>query len=102
MKRNLLAAACSLLLPLAQAADPVKVIPPQQKTLASPGGRYIFGQVSDFRSDQYMLDTQTGRLWRVVLRPAKGADGSDAGGSFPVLDVVPYVGTDNKISVTPQ
>ena len=34
--------------------------------LSSQGGRFVFGQISDYRADQYMLDTQTGRLWQVV------------------------------------
>ena len=32
-------------------------------TLSAPGGRYVFGQISESRRDQYLLDTQTGRLW---------------------------------------
>ncbi|MEZ4395947.1 MAG: hypothetical protein R3C71_03475 [Candidatus Krumholzibacteriia bacterium] len=35
--------------------------------LQSPGGRYVFGQVSEYRKDQYLLDTQTGRLWQIVV-----------------------------------
>ncbi len=35
-------------------------------TLSAPGGRYVFGQISALRRDQYMLDTQTGRLWQFV------------------------------------
>lgn len=31
--------------------------------LSAPGGRYVFGQISTFRRDQYLLDTQTGRVW---------------------------------------
>jgi hypothetical protein len=34
--------------------------------LSASGGRYVFGQVSEARRDQYLLDTQTGRLWRPV------------------------------------
>ncbi|RJR19737.1 MAG: hypothetical protein C4582_10115 [Desulfobacteraceae bacterium] len=33
--------------------------------LSCPGGRYVFGQISDSAKDQFMLDTVTGRLWRV-------------------------------------
>jgi hypothetical protein len=94
--------ACCALSSLAWGADPVKGVPPQQKTLASPNGRYVFGQVSDFRSDQYMLDTQTGRLWRVTLHQAKNSDGSDAGISFPALDLVPYADSENKFDPTPK
>jgi len=52
---------------LSYAADAVKVTPPQQKTLSNPSGRYVFGQISEYRKDQYMLDTQTGRLWSITV-----------------------------------
>ena len=48
-------------------AQPVEVKPPQNKVLASPNGRYVFGQISDFRADQFLLDTKTGRLWQIVV-----------------------------------
>lgn len=51
---------------IALAASPVEVKPPQTKVLSSPDGRYMFGQISDFRSDQFLLDTKTGRLWQIV------------------------------------
>jgi len=35
------------------------------KVLSSAGGRFVFGQISDSSKDQFMLDTDTGRLWRV-------------------------------------
>lgn len=34
--------------------------------LAAAGGRFVFGQISSMARDQYMLDTQTGRLWQIV------------------------------------
>jgi len=34
-------------------------------SLSAAGGRYVFGQISDSDKDQFMLDTQTGRLWQV-------------------------------------
>ncbi|MBW2064198.1 MAG: hypothetical protein JRJ03_04610 [Deltaproteobacteria bacterium] len=34
--------------------------------LSSAGGRYVFGQISDSSRDQFMLDTLTGRLWRIA------------------------------------
>jgi hypothetical protein len=49
----------------AMAAD-LKENPGEDKVLATPGGRFVFGQISAFRKDQYMLDTQTGRLWQMV------------------------------------
>ena len=38
---------------------------PKGGVLSSPNGRYVFGQISDSSKDQYMLDTWTGRLWRM-------------------------------------
>lgn len=42
--------------------------------LATAGGRYVFGQISSARLDQYMLDTQTGKVWQVQCAK-KSADG---------------------------
>ena len=33
--------------------------------LAAPSGRFVFGQMGGSGEDQYMLDTQTGRLWKL-------------------------------------
>lgn len=35
--------------------------------LSSAGGRFVFGMISEYRADTFMLDTQTGRLWQLVL-----------------------------------
>lgn len=59
------------------AADPVPVIPPAQKTLSSQDGRYVFGQVSDFRRDQFLLDTRTGRMWKLSYETDKDRPNSD-------------------------
>lgn len=62
-----------------------------EKVLSSEGGRYVFGQVSDARRDQYMLDTKTGRLWRVVSAKYKNAKGEDIpGDGFPILETILY------------
>lgn len=37
----------------------------EHRVLASPGGRFVFGQISVMRKDQYLLDTATGRLWEM-------------------------------------
>jgi hypothetical protein len=34
--------------------------------LVTSNARFIFGQVSDSSKDQFMLDTVTGRLWRIA------------------------------------
>ncbi len=39
--------------------------------LSSEHGRFAFGQISEFRQDQYMLDTTTGELWIIVQDPNK-------------------------------
>jgi hypothetical protein len=36
----------------------------QGNSLGVAGGRYVFGQVSDSILSTFMLDTQTGRLWK--------------------------------------
>ena len=38
----------------------------QQKILMSEKGRFVFGQISDSGKDQFMLDTFSGRLWRIA------------------------------------
>jgi hypothetical protein len=67
-------------------SDPVRVIPPQNKTLSSDHGRYVLGQISEFRRDQYLLDTVTGRVWVIATR--KPADGKGEG--FSVLTPIPF------------
>ena len=37
----------------------------QHQILSSESGRFVFGQVSDSDKDKFMLDTFTGRLWRI-------------------------------------
>jgi hypothetical protein len=66
-------------------------IPPTGKVLGCAGGRYVFGQVSDSSKDQYMLDTQTGRLWRI-------GESSDVGTH---LRVIPYKDEQGKVSPCP-
>lgn len=84
-------------------ADAVKVTPPQQKVISSENGRFVFGQISDFRSDQYMLDTKTGRLWTIVLKKSKNLDGSDApGDGFRVLDPILYNDINGNLNLEPK
>jgi hypothetical protein len=57
------------------------------EVLAAHGGRFVFGQVSELGRDKFLLDTQTGRLWRLVClksdEPGKGCKAE-------VLDAIPY------------
>ncbi len=77
--------------------QPIGLMPPQvsQKKqsnyLSIPGGRYVFGQVSDSSKDQFMLDVATGRLWRI----------SETGEVGLFLNPVPYRVPGGKYSPLP-
>jgi len=73
-------------------AQPVKVVPPQNKILESSGGRYVFGQISEYRRDQYMLDTKTGRLWNIAVNNKKQS----------WLQIVPYGSVNGSMSILPD
>jgi hypothetical protein len=45
--------------------SPTQVTTDKGKVLSASGGRFVFGQISDSAKDQFMLDTLTGRLWRI-------------------------------------
>jgi hypothetical protein len=45
--------------------SPTQVMMDKGKVLSAAGGRFVFGQISDSGKDQFMLDTLTGRLWRI-------------------------------------
>ncbi len=67
-------------------AKAIEVIPLQNKTLNTNNGRFVFGQISNARKDQYMLDTKTGRLWNIVTSKDRGK----------VLQVIPYSDFNNN------
>lgn len=56
---------CSVNFALAQ--ESAKPSLATQKMLSSENGRFVFGQISEYRRDQYVLDTKTGRLWQKVV-----------------------------------
>ena len=64
----------------------------QKHVLSSSGGRFVFGQISDSSKDQFMLDTQTGRLWRITERGDVGL----------FLTNVPYSVSEGKYSPLPE
>lgn len=64
---------------------------PQPNVLCPPGGRFVFGQISDSAKDQFMLDTLTGRLWKI----------SETGEVGLFLSPVPYRVKDGKYSPLP-
>jgi hypothetical protein len=67
-------------------------VKPGAGTLSSPVGRFVFGQVSDSPKDKFMLDTLTGRLWRI----------SESGEIGVFLTPVPYRTKEEKYSMTPE
>lgn len=87
---------CSLLLypSISVCAQRFGITPPQpqQKVLSAASGRFVFGQISDSSKDQFMLDTFTGRLWRITQR-------SDVG---TCLTSIPYRDAEGKCSALPE
>ncbi|MGE5841596.1 MAG: hypothetical protein ACM335_04915 [Deltaproteobacteria bacterium] len=72
--------------------SPTQVMMDKGKVLSAAGGRFVFGQISDSGKDQFMLDTLTGRLWRV-------GESSDVGMHLrPIL----YRTEDGKYSPVPD
>ena len=64
---------------------------PYKGSLCSDQGRFVFGQISDSSKDQFMLDTQTGRLWRI----------SETGRIGLFLQTVPYKSSDGTYTDLP-
>ncbi|GAC1664436.1 MAG: hypothetical protein PVS3B2_00060 [Candidatus Dormibacteraceae bacterium] len=95
--RNLTAATAAISLiammtrPALAQDEPLKIKLPPSRTLSSTpssdgNGRFVFGQVSDFRADRFMLDTKTGRLWQLVV---------DKESNYH-LELVPYDDADGR------
>ncbi|SHN18851.1 hypothetical protein SAMN02787076_03927 [Rhizobacter sp. OV335] len=70
---------------------------PNARMLAAEGGRFVFGQISDYRADQFLLDTKTGRLWQIVLAPGQNGDSPSKR-----LQIVPFIAPDDKLSLEPR
>ncbi len=84
-----------LLFPSVCMSQPFQLQPktsPKYGVLFSPNGRYVFGQISDSDKDQYMLDTWTGRLWRI----------SENGEVGKFLLPIPYQISEGKYSYFPE
>ncbi len=96
---NIGGASALFLVSVAYAEELVKAVPPQQKVLSSENGRFVFGQISEYRRDQYMLDTKTGRLWQKgIIKVGKEGEESE----MDVFQAIPYKGIDGKWSVDPK
>lgn len=58
--------------------------------LTSSSGRFVFGQISQVRRDQFMLDTQSGRLWRMACDKNSESDATQC--AQLALEPIPYYG----------
>jgi len=67
-------------------------VQPVIQCLTSVGGRFAFGQISDSSKDKFMLDTMTGRLWRI----------SESGEIGIFLSPVPYRTKEGKCTFLPD
>ena len=89
--------------------------PPQQKLepklLSSENGRFVFGQISNSSKDKFMLDTYSGRLWRIAesgeiglfLRPVPYRIGEGEYDPFPEkLPILEPEGTEKKPKESPK
>jgi hypothetical protein len=65
---------------------------PKQEVLSSQNGRFVFGQISDASKDQFMLDTATGRLWRIA----------ETGEIGMFLRAIPYRNDEGELSHLPE
>ena len=69
---------CTLIYPAVVCAQPFGIgskqaaQKSQQQILSSSNGRFVFGQISNSGKDKFMLDTATGRLWRIGETGAVG------------------------------
>jgi hypothetical protein len=70
--------------------------------LSASGGRFVFGQVSAFRRDQFLLDTKTGMLWQIACaQTSKASQNQPAECTGTVLQSVPFDMGTGKLSITP-
>lgn len=66
----------------------------KENILSSENGRYVFGQVSEYRADQFLLDTKTGRLWQIKLVDS-------ASTNIKVLEQIPFILLNGSRSLVP-
>lgn len=67
--------------------------------LSAAGGRYVFGQISAMRRDQYLLDTQTGRVWQLVCAEKDKNDSSKC--NLTAFDAMVFFDHTGKPSPSP-
>lgn len=84
----------AILLPLSASAQLTSS--PSGSVLSAPGGRYVFGQVSEYQRDKFLLDTQTGRLWQMVCAMSD----KDAPGKCKLFAMEPVTFTDSSGNIS--
>lgn len=88
---------CTLIYPAVVCAQPFEIMSKkgaqesQQQILSSSNGRFVFGQISNSDKDKFMLDTTTGRLWRI----------GESGAIGLFLKPVPYRDDNGTCSMLP-
>lgn len=92
LRRPAVLPATAVVLLAAALAPPAVAQSSNRPAALSGSGPFVFGQVNELVADQYMLDTRTGRLWRLV-------DTADGTGS--VLEPVPYALPDGRSQALP-
>ena len=66
--------------------------PPRQEVLSSGNGRFVFGQISGSSKVKFMLDTATGRLWRI----------GESGKLGMFLQSIPYRNAKGECTILPE
>lgn len=69
---------------------------PPGSVLSAAGGRFVFGQISEYRRDQYLLDTQTGRVWRPVCVTKDKDDSSRC--SLSAMEPIDFLDSKGNLS----
>jgi len=65
--------------------------PVSKNRILEGSGKFAFGQISDFRQDQYLLDSDSGRLWRIVKSDRIGT----------TLEEIPFLRGNDSYSYSP-
>lgn len=99
MKNNLLLAICALPWICAFAAEPATS--PVPKVSSPEVGRYAFYQTAEGESQRYVLDTKTGRLYKIRTRPVFDNGRIVEGMQNEILEPMPYLVGINEMSFTP-
>lgn len=99
LKKYAVALLCLFSFGQAAAQDAIKTIPPAQRVLSAENGRFVFGQISDFRRDQYLVDTKTGKVWQKVVTKV-GETGKEQ--EVTVFEAIYFVGQDGKWYAEPR